>query len=63
MPGNIIAVAVARGDRGSAGQTLPIIEAMKMENILKAARAGTVGSIKAAAGDSLAVDQVIMEFE
>ncbi len=46
-----------------AGQTLAIVEAMKMENVLKAERAGVVKTRRSAAGDELAVDEVILEFE
>nr|WP_255938816.1 DUF2118 domain-containing protein [Kordiimonas sp. SCSIO 12610] len=63
MPGLVVSIAVAEGDEVKAGQTLAVVEAMKMENILRAERDGTVASINAEAGDSLAVDAVIMEFE
>jgi propionyl-CoA carboxylase alpha chain len=63
MPGLIVAVNVAVGDEVQEGQTLCSVEAMKMENILKAEKKGIISKINAAAGDSLAVDDVIMEFE
>jgi propionyl-CoA carboxylase alpha chain len=63
MPGLITNVLVAVGDEVQDGQALATVEAMKMENILKAERKGVVKSIKAAAGSSLKVDEVIMEFE
>ena len=63
MPGLVISIDVAEGEEVKAGQALAVVEAMKMENILRAERDGTVASVKAAAGDSLAVDQVIMEFD
>jgi propionyl-CoA carboxylase alpha chain len=63
MPGLVVSIAVSEGDEVKAGQTLAVVEAMKMENILRAERDGTVSAIKAEAGDSLAVDAVIMEFE
>ncbi|MGF1605723.1 MAG: acetyl-CoA carboxylase biotin carboxylase subunit [Rhodothalassiaceae bacterium] len=63
MPGLMISVAVKEGDAVEAGQPLCVVEAMKMENILRAERAGVVKSVKAKPGDSLAVDEVIMEFE
>jgi len=63
MPGLIVKVDVAEGDEVQEGQALCTVEAMKMENILRAERSGTVSKINAAAGDSLAVDDVIMEFE
>ena len=63
MPGLIVKIDVAVGDEVQEGQTLCSVEAMKMENILRAERKGIVIKINAAAGDSLAVDEVIMEFE
>jgi len=63
MPGLIISLAVAEGEEVKAGQALAVVEAMKMENILRAERDGTVAALKAGPGDSLAVDDVIMEFE
>ncbi len=63
MPGLIVSVNVAVGDRVQEGQALCTVEAMKMENILRAERSATVTRINAGAGDSLAVDDVIMEFE
>ena len=63
MPGLVTAVHVREGDRVEAGQPLAVIEAMKMENILRAQKAGIVARVNAAAGDSLAVDAVILEFE
>jgi len=62
MPGLIVSLAVEEGQEVSAGQTLCVIEAMKMENVLKAERDGTVSKILAAPGDSLNVDAVILEF-
>ncbi|SNS57383.1 propionyl-CoA carboxylase alpha chain [Sphingomonas laterariae] len=63
MPGLITAIHVKEGDKVEAGQPLAVVEAMKMENILRAEKAGTVAKVAAAAGDSLAVDAVILEFE
>ncbi|MEO0500887.1 MAG: acetyl/propionyl/methylcrotonyl-CoA carboxylase subunit alpha [Pseudomonadota bacterium] len=63
MPGQVVAIQVEEGDKIEAGQPLAIVEAMKMENILRATKAGTVAKISAEAGQSLAVDEVIMEFE
>ncbi|MDO7567951.1 MAG: DUF2118 domain-containing protein, partial [Paracoccaceae bacterium] len=63
MPGLLVSLAVAEGDEVQEGQTLATVEAMKMENILKAERAGVVKIIQAKAGASLRVDDVIMEFE
>ncbi|MGR3271331.1 acetyl/propionyl/methylcrotonyl-CoA carboxylase subunit alpha [Thalassococcus profundi] len=63
MPGLMVKLNVAVGDEVQEGQALCTIEAMKMENILRAERKGTVSKINAGEGDSLAVDDVIMEFE
>jgi len=63
MPGLVIAIAVAVGQEVKAGETLAIVEAMKMENVLRAERDGVVKAIHAKKGDSLAVDAVILEFE
>jgi propionyl-CoA carboxylase alpha chain len=63
MPGLIVKVNVAAGDEVQEGQALCTVEAMKMENILRAERKGVVAKVNAGAGDSLAVDDVIMEFE
>jgi len=62
MPGLLVSLAVSEGDRVESGQILCTIEAMKMENILKAERTATVGVIHATPGNILAVDDVIMEF-
>jgi propionyl-CoA carboxylase alpha chain len=63
MPGLIVKINVAEGDEVQEGQALCTVEAMKMENILRAERKGIVKAVKAAAGDSMAVDEVIIEFE
>jgi propionyl-CoA carboxylase alpha chain len=63
MPGLLTALHVEIGDRVEAGQPLAVIEAMKMENILRAQRAGVVSKVEARPGDSLAVNAVILEFE
>ncbi len=63
MPGLIARIMVAVGDEVQEGQSLATVEAMKMENILKAERRGVVKAIHAAQGASLRVDDVIMEFE
>ncbi len=63
MPGLLVRLDVAAGDKVEAGQPLAVVEAMKMENILRAEKTGTVKSVEAKAGDSLAVDQVILELE
>ena len=63
MPGLVVRIDVAEGDEVFDGQPLAMVEAMKMENVLRAERSGRVAKIHAKAGDSLAVDDVIMEFE
>ncbi|MBW8294668.1 acetyl/propionyl/methylcrotonyl-CoA carboxylase subunit alpha [Sphingopyxis sp.] len=63
MPGLLVALHVGEGDKVEAGQPLATVEAMKMENILRAEKSGTVKSVNAAQGDSLAVDAVILEME
>jgi propionyl-CoA carboxylase alpha chain len=62
MPGLVVSIAVAEGQEVKAGETLAVVEAMKMENVLRAERDATVKKIHAKKGDSLAVDAVIMEF-
>ena len=63
MPGVITAVAVAVGDEVQEGQALATVEAMKMENVLRAEKRGVVKSVAVEPGASLAVDELIMEFE
>ncbi|MFL6754495.1 MAG: biotin/lipoyl-containing protein, partial [Sphingomicrobium sp.] len=63
MPGLLTRLDVAVGDKVEPGQPVAVMEAMKMENILRAGRAATVKATPAKAGDSLAVDQIIVEFE
>ncbi len=63
MPGLLVRLDVAAGDKVEAGQPLAVVEAMKMENILRAEKTGTVKSVAAKTGDSLAVDQVILELD
>ena len=63
MPGLLTRLDVGEGDRVEAGQPLAVVEAMKMENILRAEKAGKVKAVNARPGDSLAVDAVILEFE
>jgi propionyl-CoA carboxylase alpha chain len=63
MPGLLVRLDVAAGDKVEAGQALAVVEAMKMENILRAEKTGTVKSVAAKMGDSLAVDQVILELD
>ena len=63
MPGLLVDIAVQAGQTVRAGERLAVIEAMKMENVLLAQQDGVVAKITAAKGESLAVDQVIMEFQ
>ncbi|TRW14022.1 acetyl-CoA carboxylase biotin carboxylase subunit [Glacieibacterium frigidum] len=63
MPGLIVKLDVAAGDKVEAGQPLATVEAMKMENILRAEKSATVKEVRVKAGESLAVDAVILEFE
>ncbi|MBO9195431.1 acetyl/propionyl/methylcrotonyl-CoA carboxylase subunit alpha [Rhizobium sp. 16-449-1b] len=63
MPGVVTSITVGAGDVVEAGQTLAVIEAMKMENVLRAERQGIVKRILPTPGQSLSVDELIMEFE
>jgi propionyl-CoA carboxylase alpha chain len=63
MPGQIVRIDVAEGEIVEAGQNLAIVEAMKMENVLKAERRARVSNIRVSPGSVLAVDEVIMELE
>ncbi|MDE2403714.1 MAG: acetyl/propionyl/methylcrotonyl-CoA carboxylase subunit alpha [Sphingomonadales bacterium] len=63
MPGLLVSLNVAEGDKVEAGQPLAVVEAMKMENILRAEKAATVKKVNAKAGESLAVDAIILELE
>jgi propionyl-CoA carboxylase alpha chain len=63
MPGLLVSLHVGAGDKVEAGQPLAVVEAMKMENILRAEKAGVVKAVQAKPGDSLAVDAVILELE
>jgi propionyl-CoA carboxylase alpha chain len=62
MPGLVVSIAVSEGQEVKAGETLAVVEAMKMENVLRAERDGTVKTIHAKPGETLAVDAVILEF-
>jgi len=62
MPGLVVSIAAAEGQEVKAGETLAVIEAMKMENVLRAERDGVIKSVRVKPGDSVAVDAVIMEF-
>ncbi|WP_172329856.1 acetyl/propionyl/methylcrotonyl-CoA carboxylase subunit alpha [Mangrovicoccus sp. HB161399] len=63
MPGLVVRINVSEGDEVQEGQALAVVEAMKMENTLRAEKQGTVKKVNCEAGASLAVDDVIMEFE
>ncbi len=63
MPGLLMSLAVEEGQSVKAGEELAVVEAMKMENILRAERDGRVAKIHAGPGESLAVDQAILEFD
>jgi propionyl-CoA carboxylase alpha chain len=62
MPGLLVSLAVKAGQAVRAGEEVAVVEAMKMQNVLRAGRDGTVKAVHAAPGDSLAVDQAIVEF-
>jgi len=62
MPGLVLAIAVTEGQEVKAGEPLAVVEAMKMENVLRAERDGTVKKVNVKAGDTLTVDAVIIEF-
>jgi propionyl-CoA carboxylase alpha chain len=62
MPGLVVSIAVKEGQEVKAGEAVAVVEAMKMENVLRAEIDGTVKKIHAKPGDSLAVDAVILEF-
>ena len=62
MPGLVVSIAVTEGQEVKAGETLAVVEAMKMENVLRAERDGMVKKIHVRKGDSLAVDAVLLEF-
>ena len=63
MPGLLLSIDINVGQQVKTGEPLAVIEAMKMENVLRAERDAVVAHIKVQVGDSLMVDQVIMEFE
>ncbi len=63
MPGRVVSIAAEAGQDVRAGEALAVVEAMKMENVLRAERDGRVARVVAAAGDSIGADQVILEFE
>ena len=63
MPGLLVSIAVSEGQSIKAGQELAVVEAMKMENVMKAEQDGIVSKVHANIGESLTVDQILIEFE
>ena len=63
MPGMLVSMNVTVGDDVEQGQSLCVVEAMKMENVLRAEKKGKIKKINANQGNSLSVDEVIVEFE
>ncbi len=63
MPGMLIKIDVSEGEQVQEGQSLCVVEAMKMENVLRAEKKGIIKKINFEAGQSMAVDEVIIEFE
>jgi propionyl-CoA carboxylase alpha chain len=63
MPGQVVRLDVGEGDVVESGQPLAIVEAMKMENVLKAERRARISKVRVKPGAVLAVDEVILEFE
>jgi biotin carboxyl carrier protein len=63
MPGAVVSISVEPGQHVVDGQELCVIEAMKMQNILKSEKEGVIKSVKVKAGDSVAVDELLIEFE
>jgi propionyl-CoA carboxylase alpha chain len=63
MPGLLVSIMVKEGDNIEENQPLAVIEAMKMENIIKAEKKSKVKKVSCKEGDSLEVDQIILEFE
>jgi len=63
MPGTLVSVSVSEGDHVEAGQELCVVEAMKMQNVLRSPKSGVIKSVAHAAGTTLAVDETIVEFE
>ncbi len=63
MPGLVVSLDVEEGEEVKTGQALAVVEAMKMENILRAERDGVIADLRVAPGDSVAVDEIMLEFE
>ena len=62
MPGLVVSINVEVGQEVKVGEALAVVEAMKMENVLRAERDGKIGKVKVKDGDSLALNDVILEF-
>ena len=62
MPGLVVSIDVAAGQAVRTGEIVAVLEAMKMQNILRAERDGTVKAVSVKAGDSVAADEVLVEF-
>ena len=62
MPGTLISYSVKEGDQVEMGQELCIVEAMKMQNIIRSPRSGVIGTLRIKAGSSLMADQIILDF-
>lgn len=62
MPGSVVSVAVKPGDKVVEGQEVAVVEAMKMQNVLRAQRFGTVKAVNVQAGSSVSADEVLIEF-
>ncbi len=62
MPGLVVSIAVTPGQQVKAGEALAVVEAMKMQNIIRAERDGVVKSVGPGPGDSIAADEVLVEF-
>ena len=63
MPGTLVSYAISEGDNVVTGQELCVVEAMKMQNIIRSPRSGTIGALKVKVGNSLRSDELILEFE
>lgn len=63
MPGTVVSVAVKAGDQVFAGQECAVLEAMKMQNVLRAPKDGVIKRVTVAKGSEVAVDQVLIEFD
>jgi propionyl-CoA carboxylase alpha chain len=62
MPGSVVSIAVKEGDVVAEGAELAVVEAMKMQNVLRAPRVGTIKKVSVKPGSSVAGDEILMEF-